>query len=59
MIKRTIDGMIAFICDECGEELETDTSNFQHAMQTLRASKWRNVKNENGWEHYCPDCEQV
>lgn len=50
--------MIVFICDECGEELETETSNFQHALETLRANGWRNVKGKNSWEHYCPECEQ-
>lgn len=47
------DGEITFECDECGEELHTDTPDFTVALQVLRDNGWKSCKLGGDWMHYC------
>ena len=37
------DGEITFECDECGDELHTDTPDFTVALQVMRDNGWRSA----------------
>ncbi len=45
------------ICDGCGEELEAEF-DFYDAVSAKQAAGWKSVKQEWGWDDYCPDCYQ-
>jgi transcriptional regulator NrdR family protein len=52
--------MIIFECDECGEEFDTQETDFQTALNIFRndseGEKWTISQDEKGvWAHYCPD----
>lgn len=50
-------GRFVFECDRCDEVLETDTSDFQLARDTMKAEGWRSRKNKKDeWDHFCPKC---
>jgi hypothetical protein len=57
-----VGGRIAFVCDgdggSCGETLQTETANFNDAIQVLRSNEdgWVAVKEDGEWEHLCPEC---
>ncbi len=51
-------GGIVFECDGCNEVLETETSNFDAAVNMLNREDWRSKKVGNGWEHYCFRCRK-
>jgi hypothetical protein len=52
------DGLIVFVCDECGEQLETDTEEFDEARQQMQEANWTYRKDDGGqWEHYCSICK--
>lgn len=49
-------GRIIWVCDACGDHLETDTSDFQEAREAMRAEGWFSRLNpDDDWEHYCND----
>ena len=45
------------ICDGCGDELEGEF-DFYDAVDAKKAAGWKSVKQEWGWDDYCPDCYQ-
>lgn len=48
---------IAWRCDECKGELETNTTCFDDALEILRENDWVSRQNDDGdWEHYCENC---
>lgn len=49
--------IIVFECDDCGEELNTETEDWNEAIEQMRTEEWRAVKSYDEWEHYCPDCK--
>ncbi len=49
-------GDIVFECDGCGKVLETETADFDSAMNLLRRNRWKAVKVGAGWEHRCDEC---
>lgn len=50
---------IEFICDGCGEYLETGTEDFNEALSILRNYHWRSFKEEDSeWMHHCDDCNK-
>ena len=56
-------GLIIFECDECGEEIETNESDFQAAINVFRndpeGEKWESNQDGKGsWSNYCPDCKE-
>lgn len=55
MLER-IHGLVVFMCDECDDELETETSDFTEARQMLDREGWRTSKVGDEWVHHCPDC---
>jgi Fe2+ or Zn2+ uptake regulation protein len=54
-------GKIIFVCDDCGESLETGTGEFDDALAILRDERWQpklSLQQHSGeWKHYCPDCK--
>jgi len=50
------DGEISFECDACGNELHTETANFDAARAKLKDDGWRTIKRNGDWEHICPLC---
>lgn len=62
-------GDIVFQCDACKATLETNTSNFDAAMNVLRRSRWRPVphvdptrrnkitRSSPDWDHHCDQCK--
>lgn len=55
-IKRDRSGII-FVCDDCGEEHPSFTSDFRDAIDDFKADgNW--LRNDDGeWKHYCKGCE--
>lgn len=51
-----IHGKISFECDDCSDILETETRDFNDAMEKLREEEWRSQKRGQDWSHYCPMC---
>lgn len=50
-------GKVIFICDECSDEFDTDTKNFDEALQILKdEDEWLITKEGEEWIHICPDC---
>lgn len=49
-------GQISFVCDACGEVLETEERDFVDAKGMLDAEGWRARKIGTDWIHNCPDC---
>lgn len=47
---------IIFECDGCADTLETDTSNWDDALEVLRKDKWKAERKSSGWNHYCLRC---
>jgi len=52
-------GNVVFECDGCDEVLETETSNFDAAVNMLNQEDWRSRKVGDTWEHYCLKCKKV
>ncbi len=42
-------------CDGCGLELEGEF-DFYDAVNAKKAAGWKSVKEDWGWQDYCPDC---
>lgn len=53
------DGEITFECDECGEELHTDTPDFDLAKVQLRDEGWATKRDRSGWLNICPNCNEI
>lgn len=51
------DDEISFECDVCGNELHTETANFDSAREKLRNEGWQTRKRRGDWEHICPGCQ--
>ena len=58
MLDRSKDG-ITFECDICGEVLETNTKEFDEAIDTLRNEGWISKRSvdDDTWAHFCPECK--
>lgn len=55
-IERARGGVINFICDICGNTLDTGTSEWKDAMAKMREDGWRSKKfDDDQWAHYCDD----
>lgn len=52
-------GSIFFSCDGCCEVLDTDTKEFDEALERLRSEEWKSRRNGKEWSHYCPGCKRV
>jgi hypothetical protein len=51
-----IRGKINFVCDVCGNVLDTGSNEWKDAMAKMRADGWRSKKFEGEvWAHYCDD----
>lgn len=52
-------GNIVFECDACNETLETNTGNWDAALNMLRHEGWKARKEaaeSDEWVHYCDKC---
>lgn len=49
---------IVFVCDECGEELDTEWADFLEAVDEAKRSGWWFTLDEatDEWTHWCPTC---
>lgn len=52
-------GKIIFECDSCTANLETDSSNFDIALEELWRHNWRSYRRNGTYEHRCSDCERL
>lgn len=54
-------GNHVFQCDGagCGTTLETNTSNFESALNALNRAHWKKHRKDTAhdWQHFCPDCQ--
>ncbi len=50
------DGPITFVCDDCGEEDATHSSDFDSAFAKAKSHGFRAVKVKGEWQHRCADC---
>ena len=51
-----IHGKINFECDDCGEVLALDTSDFGEAQRDIKNEGWATRKIGNDWAHFCAEC---
>jgi len=51
------EGSIWFLCDRCSTELDTEESDFQEAVATMRGAGWTatRIGQPGDWEHICPE----
>ena len=59
MASETRGQLIAFICDECGEEFEISTHDWKAAWAAAKQDGWRCFQDDEGegiWSHRCPGC---
>jgi predicted RNA-binding Zn-ribbon protein involved in translation (DUF1610 family) len=49
-------GNLVFECDQCGEALESETSDFSFAWNQAKRDGWRAKKIGAEWVHECPNC---
>ena len=55
--KSYTDGTIVFVCDECGEEFDTEVDDFPAALAEFRHNGGIARRDHNvGWEHFCKEC---
>jgi Fe2+ or Zn2+ uptake regulation protein len=58
----TTHGRFAFICDMCGDVVETGESDFDTAVSDMRHEGWRAVRvlvrKDVEWQHHCADCKE-
>jgi hypothetical protein len=57
-------GTIKFICDECGDELDTEIDQYDEfslAVNEMKKFGWVSRKNDdtNHWEHLCSICKRT
>jgi len=50
-------GNFVFECDPCGETLETNTANFNAALNMLKREGWKARKIDDVWTHKCEKCQ--
>lgn len=44
------------VCDNCGEGEEVAT--WDDVLELMRDDGWQKKKNDNTWNHYCPECKE-
>jgi DNA-directed RNA polymerase subunit RPC12/RpoP len=47
---------IVYICDECGEELDTEEGDYNEAWEIAKENGWRCWQDGDEWKHECEDC---
>lgn len=57
-------GKLLFICDECGDHIDTGETEWIDALKVMREAHWgrraRAVRIDNDtkqWVHLCQDCD--
>jgi hypothetical protein len=50
-------GNIIFKCDGCADVLETETGDFDSAMNLFRREGWKARKIGEDWMHLCRKCQ--
>lgn len=53
MSTRRVGTCVTFVCDECGDELETRETNFPDAWREARGSRWQYPGDRT---HQCVGC---
>lgn len=56
MIVANDDNTIAFVCDECSDDFQTDEIEFDEALVKAKEEGYVSVANGMQWSHYCNDC---
>ncbi len=49
-------GIIFFVCDECSDDLDSETTDFGTAWSAAKTTGWRSYQRDDVWQHSCPDC---
>lgn len=47
---------VTFVCDECGEEHPSFTTDFHDALDDFKADDNVVRQVDGEWQHYCKDC---
>lgn len=48
---------VAFECDSCGDQFDTEHHDFREALDRVKHNDWA-IRNIDGqWCHICPDCQ--
>jgi hypothetical protein len=50
-------GNVIFECDDCGEVLDTKTSNFEAAHNLMKRQGWAAQLVNEQWQHFCSQCK--
>lgn len=52
-------GKLIFICDECGDDINTGEADWIDGLRVMRSSGWGRRHDSDGgqWQHLCQDCE--
>lgn len=52
---------VIFICDDCGDDFETDETNFFEALKRVKEEGWLITRNDSDtdWLHVCKGCHEV
>lgn len=48
---------IRFVCDDCGVEYDTMTSDFRDGLDDAKSDGWVARQEDGEWRHYCEDCK--
>jgi len=52
-----IHGLVTFECDTCGQQLDTETRDWNVALTQMRESGWSARKIGQDWIHACDECQ--
>lgn len=51
------EGRFVFVCDVCGDELQTDERNWNEALEVKRFEDWGSRKEGGAWIDVCESCK--
>jgi Fe2+ or Zn2+ uptake regulation protein len=51
-------GNFIFECEGCGSILETNTGDWDSALNVLRRNKWKARIYGGEWHHECSECQE-
>lgn len=50
-------GKVVFVCDGCGDGLDTETDDWANAMAVLRREEWQVKRVGDARQHFCTSCK--
>jgi Fe2+ or Zn2+ uptake regulation protein len=49
-------GLVNFVCDECGDGLETERQDYREAVKAAKDEGWNIFTADKEWKHICDSC---